>query len=465
LAWIFHAFFVFRPSHSVFATRKGFLMAAFVEPRLPRGMRDIVPEKMLQRRYVIGVVERVFERFGFEPLQTPALELQQTLTGKYGPEAEKLIYEARHREGKEDLALRYDLSVPLSRVVAMNPELIKPFKRYQIAPVGRAERPQRGRYREFYQCDADIVGTSSMLADAEIVAVIYTILSELAFQEFVTKLNNRKVLTALGEYSGVAPTLLGGLYRALDKLDKIGRDGVREEMIKNEIPANAITKMLDLIALPVDDLNVWREKFRAYPRGIEGLDELEQLIGFAREMGVRPERIQIDLTMVRGLEYYTGPIFETVVTEPKIGSLTGGGRYDGLVGLLSKNSLPVTGTTLGIERIIDAMDELKMYPPDLRKTVVQVLVTVFDAERRAASLAVTTSLRAAGINAEVWYDLDGLGKQLKYASTRGIPFVVIIGPDEAASDVVTLRDLASGEQQQIARPDTANVLMDKLHRA
>ncbi len=440
-------------------------MATFVEPRVPRGMRDMLPQKMLQRRYVIGVVERVFERFGFEPLQTPVLELQQTVMGKYGPDAEKLIYDAKHREGKEELALRYDLSVPLSRVVAMNPELVKPFKRYQIAPVWRAERPQKGRYREFYQCDADIVGTSSMLADAEIVAMIFTVLSELGFKQFVTKLNNRQVLTALGEYSGVAPALLSNLYRAIDKLEKIGQDGVRDEMVRAEISSETITKIFELIALPVDDLNAWREKFRDYPRGIQGINELEQLTNFARDMGVNPERLQIDLTMVRGLEYYTGPIFETVVTEPKIGSLTGGGRYDGLIGLFSKNSLPVTGTSLGIERIIDVMDELNMYPPDLGKTVVDAFVTVFDAERRAASLAVAMELRAANFNTEVWYDLDGLGKQLKYASARGIPFVVIIGPDEAAANVVTLRDLQTGAQEQIARNVLATSLKEKLHRA
>lgn len=438
-------------------------MANIIEPRLPRGMRDIVPQKMLQRRYVVGVIERVFERFGFEPLQTPALELQQTLTGKYGPDAEKLIYEARHREGKEDLALRYDLSVPLSRVVAMNPTLVKPFKRYQIAPVWRAERPQKGRYREFYQCDADIVGTSSMLADAEIVAMIFTVLTELGFKQFVTKLNNRKVLTAIGEYSGVPPTQLGSLYRALDKLDKIGADGVREEMVKNEIPAETVTKILDLVALPVGDLEAWADTFRDYPLGVEGLNELVGLIQFASAMGVTRDRLQVDLTMVRGLEYYTGPIFETVVTEPKIGSLTGGGRYDGLIGLFSKTSLPVTGTTLGIERIIDVMDELNMYPAGLGKTVVDVLVTVFDEELRATSLAITTDIRAAGLNAEVWYDLDSLGKQLKYASARGIRKVIIVGPDEVAANAVTLRDLVSGEQQQIGRSELANTLKTQMH--
>ena len=437
-------------------------MSNFVEPRLPRGMRDIIPQKMLQRRYVMRVIENVFERFGFEPLQTPALELAQTLMGKYGPDAEKLIYDARHREGKEDLALRYDLSVPLSRVVAMNPQLTKPFKRYQIAPVWRAERPQKGRYREFYQCDADIVGTSSMLADAEIIAMIFTILSELGFQEFVTKLNNRQVLTALGEYSGVPSALLGGLYRAIDKLEKIGRDAVREEMVKNQIPDEAVEKILDLVALPFDDLNAWREKFRAYPRGLQGIDELEQLRQYTREMGVNPARIQVDLTMVRGLEYYTGPIFETVVTEPKIGSLTGGGRYDGLIGLFSKNSLPATGTTIGIERIIDVMDELNMFPPNLGKTVTQILVTVFDDKTRATSVALAMELRAAGINTEVWYDADGLGKQLKYAAAKAIPFALIAGPDEIAAKIVTLRDLETGEQTQIARAEIAMRVREKF---
>lgn len=440
-------------------------MATFVEPRLPRGMRDILPQKMLQRRYVMRVIENVFERFGFEPLQTPALELAQTLLGKYGPDAEKLIYDAKHREGKEDLALRYDLSVPLSRVVAMNTELTKPFKRYQIAPVWRAERPQKGRYREFYQCDADIVGTSSMLADAEIIAMIFAILSELGFKEFVTKLNNRQVLTALGEYSGVPPALLGGLYRAIDKLEKIGRDGVREEMVKNEIPGDAVEKILDLIALPVGDLAAWREKFRDYPRGIQGIGELEQLVQYTRVLGVNPARLQVDLTMVRGLEYYTGPIFETVVTEPKIGSLTGGGRYDGLIGLFSKNSLPATGTTIGIERLIDVMDELQMFPPNLGKTVTQVFVTVFDAERRDASIALTMELRAAGINAETWYDTDGLGKQLKYAASKNIPFALIAGPDEIAASVVTLRDLGTGEQQQLSQSALVLLLQEKLRRA
>ena len=199
-----------------------------IQPRVPRGMRDVLPQKMLLRQFVFGAVEKIFQRFGFEPLQTPVLELSETLMGKYGEDAEKLIYDAKHREGKEDLSLRYDLTVPLTRVVAMYPELVKPFKRYQIAPVWRAERPQKGRYREFYQCDADIVGSKSMLADAEIVTMIYAVLNELGFKSFVTKINNRKILVGIGQFAGVPNELLGGLYRAIDKLDKIGNAGVRD---------------------------------------------------------------------------------------------------------------------------------------------------------------------------------------------------------------------------------------------
>lgn len=440
-------------------------MATFVEPRLPRGMRDIIPQKMLQRRYVMRVIENVFERFGFEPLQTPALELAETLLGKQGAEAEKLMYEARHREGKEELMLRYDLTVPLARMVAMNPQLPKPFKRYQIAPVWRAERPQKGRYREFYQCDADIVGTSSMLADAEIIAMIFTILTELGFREFETKLNNRQVLTAFGEFAGVPVPLLSSLYRAIDKLDKIGRDNVREEMVTNGIPTASADKILELITQPTNDLALQRQALRGQPRGLQGLDELEQVLQFTRALGVNPARVKVDLTMVRGLEYYTGPIFETVVTEPKIGSLTGGGRYDGLIGMFSKNSFPTTGTSFGIERIIDVMDELQMFPPNMGETVTQVLVTLFDTEQRDASLGLSMELRAAGINTEVWYDVDGLGKQLKYAAAKRIPFAVIAGPDEAASNVVTLRDLGTGEQIRVARAAIVERLREKIQRA
>jgi histidyl-tRNA synthetase len=440
-------------------------MPARIEPRLPRGMRDILPQKMILRRFVIRTIEEVFERFGFEPLQTPALELSETLMGKYGPEAEKLIFDARHREGKEALSLRYDFTVPLSRVVASYPELVKPFKRYQIAPVWRAERPQKGRYREFIQCDADIVGTKSMLADAEIVAVIFEILARLGFKQFVVKLNNRKILTAVGKYAGVSPTLLGGLYRSIDKLDKIGPEGVREELSKNDIPPEVVQRILGLIAIPGSDLEALRSRLGPIAEANEGISELKKVVSFALELGVAEGNIRVDFTMVRGLEYYTGPIFETVVTEPKIGSLTGGGRYDELIGMFSKQSLPATGTTIGMERIIDVMDELGMFPHDVGATVTKVLVTVFDEAGRLDSVRIAGELRRAGTKTEVWFDLDGLGKQLKYAAAKGIPFALIIGPDEMAAHEVTLRDLATGEQIHIKQEELPQALKARLAAA
>ena len=225
-------------------------MTQKVKPKVPRGMRDILPEKMILRQYVVSIIQEVFETFGFEPLATPAIELMDTLMGKYGPEADKLLYRVGHEGGKEELGLRYDLSVPLCRVVAMYPrQLIKPFKRYQIAPVWRAERPQKGRYREFWQCDADSVGSASMLADAEILNIIYEILTRLRFEKFTTRLNNRKILKGIGQFSGVPPEQLGGLYRAIDKLEKIGLEGVREELRRNGIAAEVIARLLDLLRI------------------------------------------------------------------------------------------------------------------------------------------------------------------------------------------------------------------------
>ncbi len=437
-------------------------MAPKIQPRVPRGMRDILPQKMLLRQYVIGLVEKTFQRFGFEPLQTPVLELRETLMGKYGADAEKLIYDAQHREGKEELSLRYDLTVPLTRVVAMYPDLPKPFKRYQIAPVWRAERPQKGRYREFYQCDADIVGSKSMLADAEIVTMIYTLLAQLGFRSFTTKINNRKILTGIGQYAGLPPAELGGLYRSLDKLDKIGADGVRAEMTQNQIPAEAIERIMKLIAVPTDALGELRELLGEFPVAREGLDELEQLATFLSDANIPRTNFQFDVAMVRGLAYYTGPIYETVVTEPRIGSLTGGGRYDDLVGLFANQSIPTTGTSFGIERIIDVMDELAMYPASIGKTVTQVLVTIFQRELAGVSIQIANRLRAAGINAELSFETENLGKQLKYAAAKSIPFAVIIGPDENSARQVTLRDLTSGEQTRIDQAELAKALAAKL---
>lgn len=436
-------------------------MSDTIPPRLPRGMRDILPRQMLRRNYVVGVIEVVFQRFGFEPLHTPSMELADTLTGKYGEDAEQLIYYAKHTRGKEKLAMRYDLTVPLSRVVAMHEnDLSFPFKRYHIAPVWRAERPQKGRYREFYQCDVDVVGVASVLADAEIIAVIIAALEQLGFSRFRTIINNRKILTGIGQYAGVPDEQLSGLYRAIDKMDKIGEDGVGEELRERGIAEDVITRMMTLLSLHEGDnlarLSNLSDLLRDYPIAMEGIAELEKLVSYLGEMGVSTEKVNVDFSMVRGLSYYTGPIYETVVEEPKIGSITGGGRYDELIGLFRRESLPVTGTSLGIERIIDVMTELEMFPEGLGETVSQVLVSVFDQTTLPASLRMASALRREGLNTELFFDVGApIGDQIRYALKRGIPHIVILGPDEIAEGMATVRSLATRQQETLLEENVA----------
>ena len=429
-------------------------MATFIRPRVPRGMRDILPEQMIRRQYVIDVIRDVFEEFGFEPLQTPALELSEVLTGKYGQDAEKLIYQAGHVGGKEDISLRYDLSVPLCRVVAMHPQLPKPFKRYQIDPVWRAERPQKGRYRQFFQCDADTVGTESMLADAENVNLIYQVLTRLGFEQFEVNINDRKLITGIGQFAGVPEEQLGGLYRSIDKLDKIGLSGVRDELAENQIPGPVIEQLLALLQIegaPATVLNALSEQLGDSEIAREGIAELEELNGYLATLGVPDRFYRMNVSMVRGLEYYTGPIYETVVEEPKIGSITGGGRYDELIGSFSKQGYPATGTSFGIERIIDVMEEFDMFLTTVGKTVTQVLVTIFDAELAQESLKLATLLRQNGIRTEVYSRPTRLSTQIKYADTKGIPYAVILGSDELEAGNVAIRNLAIREQQVVPR--------------
>lgn len=439
-------------------------MATFIKPRVPRGMRDILPEQMLRRHYVINTVQAVFEEFGFEPLQTPALELSEVLMGKYGPDAEKLIYQAGHSGGKEDISLRYDLSVPLCRVVAMHPQLPKPFKRYQIDPVWRAERPQKGRYRQFYQCDADTVGSESMLADAENVSLIYQVLSRLGFKQFEIHINDRKLITGIGQFAGVPAEQLGGLYRAIDKLDKIGLDGVKAALRQNEIPEPVIAKLLALLQIEGDAESVLSElgKQLGESAAQEGIAELTELIGYLTMLGVPEECYRVNAAMVRGLEYYTGPIYETVVEEPKIGSITGGGRYDELIGSFSRQNYPATGTSFGIERIIDVMEEFSMFPPAVGKTVTDVLVSVFDDELMPESLKLATVLRQHGVRTEVYFRPARLSAQIKYADNRGIPYVAILGSDEVEAGTVAIRNLATREQQNVARDAVVGWIQDEL---
>lgn len=420
-------------------------------PQILKGMRDFQPQRMILRHHVIDQVRSVFERFGFEPLQTPAVEYAETLKGKYGDEADKLIYDFQDRGGRA-VGLRYDLTVPLARVVSMYPELVKPFKRYQIAPVWRAERPQKGRYREFYQCDVDIVGGASMLADAEVLTVAYQALRQLGFTGFRVLLNNRKILQAVANQAQIPEDLSLAAWRAVDKWDKIGPEGVRSELEKAGLPPATIERLfllLDLSGSPREILQTLRARLSNEPFGLEGTDELDEILTYLALGGVPEQFFRVDLHMVRGLDYYTGPIYEVVVDEPKIGTITAGGRYDHLVGLLGPVAYPAVGVSLGLERIIDVIDELGMAPPHLGATVTEVLVTVFDPELLPRSLAAAANLRAAGINTEVYLAGDKLGAQLKYASRKSIPLVVILGPDEVAANEAVFRDMRTGQQQRV----------------
>jgi histidyl-tRNA synthetase len=446
-----------------------------IKPQLPTGMRDFLPPDVLRRQYVIDSIAGVFERYGYEPLQTPVMELMETLMGKYGEDAEKLIFHAKHPQGKEALALRYDLTVPLVRAFAQNEaKLPLPFKRYQIAPVWRAERPQRGRFREFYQCDADTVGISGMAADAEAVSVAVAALRALGFTDFVVKINNRKLLRGIGEYAGLMGEALSNLYRSIDKLDKIGVNGVREEMSKGGIESAVIDKIMALITSARADrepsyaaaevsLAALRETLDGNAAAMEGLQELDTLMGYLKAMNTPEANLDLDFSMVRGLSYYTGPIFEAVMLSDdpneRVGSIAGGGRYDDMIGLFRKEALPTVGISLGIERLITIMDKREMYPASLNRTVVQTLVTVFSPEARAASMGLASELREAGLRAELFMqDNKALGKQVGYADKKGIVTVAILGPDEIARGEVKFKRLADQHEVTAARTDAVQAL-------
>jgi histidyl-tRNA synthetase len=408
---------------------------------LPKGMRDLLPAQLNHRLEVIATIQAVFRRHGFEPLETPAMERIETLMGKYGDEGDKLVFQVLKRgeggkRGEVDQALRYDLTVPLARVIAMNPALPMPFKRSQIQPVWRADRPQRGRFREFYQCDVDIVGSTSPMADAECLAVVHAALTELGFggegKGFRIRLNDRRILAAMAAAID-ATDRESDMLVAIDKLDKIGREGVATELAKREFSESQVTRIFDMLdggEIPgIDDIEA----------------ELRQIQDWAHAMGVDPARLTYDRTLARGLDYYTGPVFETVLTDGGIGSISGGGRYDELIGMFSGRPIPAVGVSLGLERLFVLMQEWGMVPEATTST--EVWVTVFSEESTAASLAATTAFREAGVNTEIALGGGKLGKQFKAAQKKGVPWVIVIGPDEHAAGKVQLKHMASGDQE------------------
>lgn len=444
-----------------------------VAPQRLKGFRDLLPQTMFVRQHVMDTLRHVFELHGFAPLETPSLEYLATLEGKYGDD-EKLIYRFEDQGGRR-VGMRFDLTVPLARVVAMHQnELTFPWKRYQMAPVWRGDNPQFGRYREFYQCDVDIVGSASMLADAEILSILAEAMTRLGFTGYRVLINNRKLLSGIARSAGVAPEQAGTIFRAVDKLDKIGRNGVHAEMVRNGIDEATADRTLDLflreqgVSSFAENLALLGElagPLQGDSEATQGLQELRQILDALSGMNVDLNRFRIDTTLARGLSYYTGPVFEVVVDEPKIGSLGGGGRYDELVGVFAGRPIPTTGVSFGIERMVDVITLLEMYTPG--STPSKALITVFDAssESTHASLGLAAELRAADIPCEVYLNPgDKLGKQFAYADKSGIRFALVLGPDERREGNVTVKDLKAPppNQQTVPRSDLVSTIQRGL---
>lgn len=430
-----------------------------------RGMRDFLPLDVRRRNYVIGVIKEVYESYGFEPLETPAVENLETLTGKYGEEGGQLMFKilkrgekldiANGEAGLSDLALRYDLTVPLARVVAnYRNELPKFFKRYQIQPVWRADRPSRGRFREFYQCDVDAIGSSSMIVEAELISAVSAILTKLGFGDFVVNINHRQVLRGMLDAVAIADEKQTDALVALDKLDKIGREGVLKEFADRGIDEAAGVKLLDLfVELDGRDnaatLTKLGEFMSAVETGKQALVDLGLILKTANL-----DCVKINASLARGLSYYTGAIFEINVPD-LAGSLGGGGRYDGLIGMFGKEQIPACGFSLGLERILVVMEERDMFPPELKTSAADAMVTIWNDESAAESLRLAQELRAAGLRVLVYPEADKLGKQFKYASQIGVDYVCVIGDSELESGNVTLKNMTSGEQETVPRAEVA----------
>jgi histidyl-tRNA synthetase len=450
------------------------------KPSIPKGTRDFGPNVVVKRNYIFGVIKRTFEKFGYLPLETPAMEQLSVLTGKYGDEGDQLIFKilnsgdflgkataadieqgSKHMTRKiSEKALRYDLTVPFARFVVMNRnEISFPFKRYQIQPVWRADRPQRGRYREFYQCDADVVGTNSLLCEAEIVQMIDEVLSTLGLTDFTIKINHRGVLAGIAEAIGEKGRE-GDICVAIDKLDKIGAEGVRKELLDRGIAEDAVQKLeplYDLKGTNEEIIEQLQNLLGSTEEGQRGLQDLRAVWDYLDNLGSyalttqNPSgqpRLQLDVTLARGLSYYTGCIFEVKVNNATMGSISGGGRYDNLTGMFGMPGVSGVGFSFGVDRIYDVLEELQLFPAS-SEVGTKVLVVQFDKESERYALPLLQKLRDAGIASELYPEAAKLKKQMSYADQKNIPFVLLIGSEEMASGKLKLRDMQTGEQDEL----------------
>ena len=450
------------------------------KPSLPKGTRDFGPIQMERRNYILDAIKATFQLYGYQQIETPAMENLSTLTGKYGEEGDQLLFKILNSGdflkdvAPEDVAkgsaanlnklaekgLRYDLTVPFARYVAMNRnELTFPFKRYQIQPVWRADRPQRGRYREFYQCDADVVGTDSLLCEAEIIGMIRQVFSKLGLNDYSIKINNRKILTGIAEAIG-AEGKEGPLCVAIDKLDKVGWEKVQEELQQRGFENSSLARLAPLVNLQEGvkaRMTVLSEFLKSTPTGLQGLQELEAVFKLLEGMGSNLDHVDFDPMLARGLSYYTGAIFEVKIHGVSIGSVSGGGRYDNLTGVFGLPGVPGVGFSFGVDRLYDVLEELNLFPAQ-RLEGTQLLLAHFDQAGFDYALRCLTVLREAGIRAELYPEVTKLKKQLEYASKKELPFVGICGDQEIATGTVALKVLATGVQENL----TLNEVITRL---
>lgn len=452
------------------------------KPSVPKGTRDFSPVEMVRRNYIFDAIKAVFRKYGYREIQTPSMENLGTLTGKYGDEGDKLIFkilnsgdfwgEAEKKQQNSadfeinsrsllpvlsEKALRYDLTVPFARYVVMHQnEISYPFKRFQIQPVWRADRPQKGRYREFYQCDADVVGSESLLNEAEFILIYREALGSLGLKDFTIKINNRKILSGIAEVIG-KPELIVDMTVAIDKLDKIGLEGVEKELAERGFQISDLEKLRPVILLKGSNeakLKDLKDVLQTSSIGLKGIEEIETIFKYLHLLGGLADNtsggnVEVDVTLARGLNYYTGAIFEVKTNEVAMGSIGGGGRYDDLTGMFGLKGLTGVGISFGADRIYDVMEELGLFPEDSAATT-RVLITNFDQEAEKAALPLLASLRKRGISSELYPASAKLKKQMTYADSKNIPYVILIGSEELQSGQYTLKSMKSGEQEMLS---------------
>ena len=463
---------------------------AVQKPSIPKGTRDFSPEQVAKRKYILSTIEKVFIKYGFMPIETPTMENLSTLEGKYGDEGDKLLFrilnsgdafkEIKEKNGDQQISnfefrisdisekgLRYDLTVPFARYVVMHQnEITFPFKRYQMQPVWRADRPQKGRYREFWQCDADVVGSDSLLNELDLIQIYDEAFRLLGMNNYELRINNRKILAGISEVvKGVEH--MNTIAVAIDKLDKIGEEGVAKELSLSGFSENEIQKLFEIIKIKGDQISQLlslKEKIKSSQEGLKGIEELEFILNSLNESTVtsslsfraesrnekQPINLKIDFSLARGLSYYTGCIFEVVSTEGSLkSSIGGGGRYDNLTGIFGLPNVSGVGISFGLDRIYDVMEELNLFPQTIKSSNTKILICCFDSASQHYALSCLKKLRDANIPAEIYPDIKKIGKQLDYANALKIPYACIIGENEIATGNLVLKDLNKGTQQEI----------------